>query len=116
MEPSHHHEEPVFDFDVEPTDAVFVERHFLGKTRRDREIEELEIPIRPLWLRYVILSLRYYQRRISGKLGNRCVFDPSCSHYSEVAFREKGFITGGILTIKRLIRCRARNGGLDELT
>lgn len=104
-----------FEFNVESKDAIIVYRQFLGKTQRDIEIESLPIPNKPLWLKVVVKSIRFYQSKISKKLGNRCVFDPSCSHYSEIAYRQKGFIYGSRLTIKRLYRCRPKNGGIDDL-
>lgn len=104
-----------FEFNVNPKDSVIVKRQLLGKTDRDIEIEQLEIPNKPFWLKVVVKLIRFYQMRISEKLGNRCVFDPSCSHYSEMAYREKGFIKGTKLTLKRLYRCRPKNGGIDEL-
>jgi len=104
-----------FEFNVDPKDSIFVQRLFFGRTDRDNVIEKLEVPTRPGWLIIVVNAIRFYQRNISKKLGNRCVFDPSCSHYSEIAYREKGFIKGTVLTIKRLCRCRAQNGGIDEL-
>lgn len=104
-----------FEFIGDPKDAVFVERQFLGKTKRDLEIESMPIPKRPWWLRSVIKAIRFYQRKISGNLGNRCVFDPSCSHYSEIAFRKRGLLIGFWLTLKRLYRCRPSNGGIDEI-
>lgn len=105
-----------FELAADPKDAVFIQRQFSGKTQRDIDIEKLEIPERPVLLGFIIRLIRYYQKRISKKLGNRCVFDPSCSHYAEVAFRKNGFIKGISLTIKRLYRCRPENGGIDELT
>ena len=105
-----------FDFNVDPKDSIIVQRQFLGKTTRDIEIEKLPLPTAPIWLKFFIKMIRFYQKRISKKLGNRCVFDPSCSHYSEIAYREKGLIKGTTLTIKRLYRCRPTNGGIDELT
>jgi putative membrane protein insertion efficiency factor len=104
-----------FEFDVNPKDAIIIQRQFLGKTQNDIEVENLSIPTRPIWLYVIIKMIRFYQKRISKKLGNRCVFDPSCSHYAEMAFRKKGLIKGTILTIKRLYRCRPVNGGSDEL-
>lgn len=103
------------EFIGNPKDAILVERHFSGKTYRDREIEELAIPKNPSWLRFVIQAIRYYQKHISHRLGNRCVYDPSCSHYSEMAFRNKGMLKGISLTIKRLYRCRPKNGGIDDI-
>ena len=103
------------EFDVESKDAPIVERHFYKYTKRDLEIRNKPLPNRPLWLNGVVRLIRFYQTYISQKLGNRCVFDPSCSHYSEVAFRKKGFVNGMKFTLKRLHRCRPKNGGVDEL-
>ncbi|MEX1014190.1 MAG: membrane protein insertion efficiency factor YidD [Candidatus Paceibacterota bacterium] len=105
-----------FEFNVNPEDEIIIRRQFFGKTNRDIEIEQLEIPSKPIWLKIFVTMIRFYQKRISGKLGNRCVFDPSCSHYSEMAYREKGFINGTKLTVNRLYRCRPENGGKDKLT
>ena len=104
-----------FEFNVNPKDAIIIERAFNKHTKLDLEIQNLDIPKKPLWLNLVVRMLRFYQNNISEKLGNRCVFDPSCSRYSEVAYRKKGFYKGTILTIKRLHRCRPKNGGIDIL-
>lgn len=103
------------EFNVDPKDKIIVFRQFFGKTERDKAIEYIAIPQNPFWLKSVVKLIRYYQNNISMKLGNRCVFDPSCSHYAEVAYRKRGFLKGTALTIKRLYRCRPKNGGIDEL-
>ncbi len=90
-----------------------IERLLKGTTDTDETIQALNIPQRPIWLFLVVKMLRWYRRNISPKLGNRCVFEPSCSHYAELAFRQKGFINGLILTLKRLFRCRPGRGGVD---
>jgi len=104
-----------FEFNVNPKDAIIIERAFNKHTKLDLEIQNMPIPKKPIWLYLVVKTLRFYQNNISEKLGNRCVFDPSCSRYSEVAYRKKGFFKGTILTIKRLHRCRPENGGIDIL-
>ena len=104
-----------FEFNVQPKDTAFVQRQFLGKTAKDFEIENIDIPEKPIWLYLIVRAIRLYQKRISKELGNRCVFDPSCSHYSEMAFRKKGLLKGVILTIRRLYRCRPKNGGIDVI-
>ena len=108
-------EQDTFEFDVDPKDFVIVKRQLFGKTERDIEIERLEIPKEPFWLKMIVKLIRFYRIRVSDKLGNRCVFDPSCSHYAEMAYRKKGFLEGTKLTLKRLYRCRPENGGIDEL-
>lgn len=104
-----------FELLTDPTNSVLIQRHFTKHTQRDIEIQSLPIPKKPLWLNLVIRSLRFYQKYLSPKLGNRCVFDPSCSRYSEMAFRTYGFQKGILLTINRLKKCRPENGGIDEL-
>ena len=104
-----------FELDVNEIDAIIVQRHFCKHTKRDLDIQELPIPGRPLWLNLTVRLIRFYQKNISGRLGNRCVFDPSCSHYAELAFRKRGFGKGLRLTIKRLRKCKPENGGVDEL-
>jgi putative membrane protein insertion efficiency factor len=104
-----------FEFNVESKDSIVIQRHFTKHTERDIEIHSLPIPKRPIWLFLTVKLLRFYQKYISEKLGNRCVFDPSCSRYSEIAFRKYGFINGLRLSISRLRRCKPHNGGVDEL-
>jgi putative membrane protein insertion efficiency factor len=104
-----------FELDVDPKDAVIIERHFSRYTVRDMQIRKLPVPEKPLWLNLIVRLIRFYQKYISHRLGNRCVFDPSCSHYAESAFRQNGFFKGIKQTIKRLNKCRPQNGGIHEL-
>lgn len=105
--------EHTFELDVDIKNATIIERHFARHTKLDKEIHEKSIPTRPCWLMVVVNAIRFYQKNISHRLGNRCVFDPSCSHYSEQAFRQFGFVKGTLLTIKRLKRCKPGSGGID---
>ena len=102
-----------FDCKVDPGYMPTIERIVRGTTAADELIDELNIPRNPLWLALVVRLIRWYRKRISPFLGNRCVFEPSCSHYAEVAFRNRGFLKGVVLTIHRLFRCRPGAGGVD---
>jgi putative membrane protein insertion efficiency factor len=104
-----------FELNVDPKDAIIIERYFSKYTQRDLQIKSQPIPKNPLWLNLVVRLIRFYQLNISPKLGNRCVFDPSCSCYAEQTYRKKGFFRGSHLTIKRLHRCKPQNGGIDKL-
>ena len=104
-----------FDIAANEKDSIIIQRHFARHTKLDLEIQNLPIPGKPIWLHFIIRIIRFYQNFISEKLGNRCVFDPSCSRYSEMAFRNKGFLKGMFLAINRLKRCRPENGGIDKL-
>ncbi|MCQ4164926.1 membrane protein insertion efficiency factor YidD [Tahibacter harae] len=93
--------------------APSVLRAFAGRTSLDAEVDALELPRHPLWLRTCIRSLRAYRRVRPAAVGLRCVCDPSCSRYSELAFRKRGFFGGLTATLFRLLRCKPGRGGVD---
>jgi len=75
-----------YELVVDETQRPFVERLLAGATQADREVDELDVPANPHWLRLIVLFLRWYRRVVSLKLGHRCVFDPSCSRYAELVW------------------------------
>ncbi|MBY9065430.1 membrane protein insertion efficiency factor YidD [Hyphomonas sp. WL0036] len=79
----------------------------------DQRIDALRPPATPWWRQLAVSLLRTYRRIRPGKIGNRCVFEPSCSRYSELAFRTRSFPTAIRLTLSRLHRCSPRQGGID---
>lgn len=89
-------------------------RALMGSTPEDLRIDLLPTPSRPLWLALVVFTLRLYRSIRPDWIGNRCVFEPSCSRYSELAFRKHGFSQGLRMTLRRLRRCQPSNGGLDS--
>lgn len=100
---------------VPETLAASAERALLGCTTRDAEIDALPVPARPRWLRLTVRALRWYRQVRPAAVSQRCVWDPSCSRYAEVAFRSLGLIGGFGATISRLRRCRPGRGGADVL-
>lgn len=102
-----------YEFEVDEKFRPAIERQLTGTTKMDSEIEANPIPERPLLLSTSIKLIRWYQRRISPTLGNRCVFEPSCSHYCELVIRELGLLKGIFLAAKRLLRCRPDAGRVD---
>ena len=78
-----------YECNVDPSQMPLIERMLTGTTHSDTHIQSLSIPSRPIWLNVFVKVLRWYRYRISPKLGNRCVYEPSCSHYAELAFRKK---------------------------
>ena len=106
-------EDAVFDCRVDPCLMPAIRRTLAGTTPTDAEIDALPIPRHPIWLTVTVRALRWYRRMGSPRLGSRCVFEPSCSRYVELAFRKHGFPRGLALAVDRLRRCRPGSGGLD---
>jgi uncharacterized protein len=52
-----------------------------------------------------VRTIRWYQRLVEGR-PSPCRFTPSCSSYAVEAFERHGTWRGGMLTARRLIRCR----------
>jgi len=69
------------------------------------------------WPRRGAMALiRGYQRFISPGLPPSCRFHPSCSQYTLEAVERYGFLKGGWLGARRLIRCHPFNpGGHDPV-
>jgi uncharacterized protein len=63
-----------------------------------------------------IVLIRLYQQCVSPYLGPRCRFHPSCSHYACEAMQSHGFLRGGWLAFRRLLRCHPFHpGGVDPV-
>jgi putative membrane protein insertion efficiency factor len=53
-------------------------------------------------------SIHLYQATLSpvyARMGFRCRFTVTCSHYGEEAIRKYGLAKGGYLATKRILRC-----------
>jgi putative membrane protein insertion efficiency factor len=75
---------------------------------------------RALWLsatpvRAGLLALIWmYRRTLSGVMGGRCRFHPTCSAYAAQAIRESGVVRGVALSVWRVARCSPLSaGGVD---
>ena len=53
----------------------------------------------------LLALLRFYQRSISPFFPARCRFRPTCSAYAMEAIGKYGAWKGGILALKRFLRC-----------
>ena len=66
-----------------------------------------------------IYLIEWYQRNISSFFESRnirCKYYPSCSEYTKQAIEKYGVIKGGILGIKRILKCNPfSKGGYDPL-
>jgi len=62
-----------------------------------------------------LFFLLIYRKILTRAKGARCCkFIPSCSNYAWESIIEFGWLFGGILTLKRLLRCRPNNpAGVD---
>jgi uncharacterized protein len=68
-------------------------------------------------MKYIALGLiRLYQVTLSPLLPPSCRFEPSCSRYTYQAIERYGFIRGGWLGFRRILRCNPFNpGGFDPI-
>ena len=62
-----------FEINADEKDLVIIEKQLFKHTKLDTEIQNLSIPVNPKWLNIMVRLIRYYQHKISPKLGNRCV-------------------------------------------
>ena len=100
-------------FDVDPMLLPSVLRRLGEVPQQDAIVDAFDVPKRPIWLMITVKLLRSYRKHLSPLLGNRCVFEPSCSRYADMAFRRHGLWKGIRITFYRLVRCRPGNGGVD---
>ena len=61
--------------------------------------------------KFLLWLIRFYRSKISPAFPPRCRFIPTCSAYALEAIEKYGAWKGGILTIKRLIRCNPFHKG-----
>jgi uncharacterized protein len=53
-----------------------------------------------------IFAIHIYQRRIPSRWKRKCLFEPSCSRYAELAIRKYGIRRGIRVAVQRVVRCR----------
>lgn len=60
--------------------------------------------------------LLFYQKYISPLFPPSCRFEPTCSEYARQALRKYGLWRGGLLALRRLMRCHPYSpGGYDPV-
>ena len=101
------------DLDVPEALRPSTLRHLGLRPDMDIAIDALPSPAGIGLRSLAIRMLRLYRRLRPQAIGNRCVFEPSCSRYSELAFRTKPPTTAIRLTLSRLRRCKPGHGGTD---
>jgi putative membrane protein insertion efficiency factor len=53
-----------------------------------------------------VIALIYLYQGVASVFPKVCRFEPSCSNYGLEAVRVHGAVTGGWLTLRRILRCR----------
>lgn len=67
-------------------------------------------------LKKIILFLIKIYQKISSLTPPRCRFYPTCSEYTKQAIIKHGLLKGGILGVKRIVKCHPLNeGGYDPV-
>jgi len=63
-----------------------------------------------------LILIRFYKLAISPHLPSACRYYPTCSVYAYEAISRYGVVRGGILAVKRLLRCNPFfRGGYDPV-
>ncbi len=71
--------------------------------------------------RLLLAALDFYRRWLSPALhslspGHGCRYVPTCSEYASIAIATHGPLRGGLLALRRLLRCHPfARGGLDQV-
>ncbi len=95
-------------------------KHFIENTEQSKNIKSEFLSDSPNVLVWTgLLLIKIYQTFISSQDKPVCVFEPSCSRYTEQAIKKYGFFKGVIMGADRLERCHPRAYGnypLDEKT
>jgi uncharacterized protein len=65
---------------------------------------------------FALILIKFYKHVIRPILPSSCRFYPTCSEYAEQAIKKHGIYRGGLLTVKRILRCHPWcEGGIDEV-
>ncbi len=65
-------------------------------------------PTQQLSARAMLAAIDFYQATLSprvSRMGVRCRFEPTCSHYGEAVIRRDGALVGGARAAWRILRC-----------
>jgi len=62
---------------------------------------------------FLIGGIKLYQKKAPNRIRSACRFEPTCSNYMHIAVEKYGAYKGFVLGLKRLLRCRIPNGGID---
>ena len=64
----------------------------------------------------MLFLIRLYRRYISPMLGPHCRYTPTCSQYALTAIETYGARKGGLMAVKRILKCHPFHaGGYDPV-
>ena len=64
----------------------------------------------------LLVLIKFYKYAISVHLPRACRYYPTCSDYAYEAISKYGFLRGGWLAVKRILRCHPFHpGGYDPV-
>ena len=68
-------------------------------------------------MKYILIFfIKFYQMYISPRFPSCCRYIPTCSAYALEAIQKYGAFKGGMLAVKRILRCHPGNpGGFDPV-
>ena len=61
--------------------------------------------------RTVVMLVRLYQATLSPLIGRQCRFVPTCSEYFIEAVNARGVLRGGLMGLRRILRCHPLSKG-----
>ena len=72
--------------------------------------------IKKIVLYPILLLIKIYQTILSPILPSSCRYSPTCSEYTKQSLIKFGLIKGGLISIKRIIKCNPWGGnGYDPI-
>ena len=63
--------------------------------------------------KFIIKLIRIYQKKAPKNIREACLYKPSCSEYMILAIEKYGVFVGIYKGVKRILRCKYPNGGID---
>jgi putative membrane protein insertion efficiency factor len=66
--------------------------------------------------RLALWAIRFYQIAVSPYLPSACRYEPTCSRYAQEAIERFGVTRGGVMAVRRILRCTPlHEGGYDPV-
>ncbi|MDR0316486.1 MAG: membrane protein insertion efficiency factor YidD [Treponema sp.] len=63
-----------------------------------------------------LVLIRFYQKAVSPHFPPSCRYYPTCSAYAFESVEKHGFARGGLLALRRILRCHPfHSGGYDPV-